>query len=57
MSNYPPCPFCGDDKVEFLGNDTEKKISWFKCPAHPPQGRVFSLRLAVLPRFGFEARE
>lgn len=54
--SYPPCPFCGDDKVVFLGNDTEQMISWFKCLQHFPQGRVYSLKLPELPRFGFTAK-
>ena len=54
--SFPPCPSCGG-AVEFLGNDTETKRSFFKCPAHPPQGRVYSLKLPVLPRFGFEGKE
>ena len=45
------CPSCGG-KTEFLGNESETGKSWFKCVL---TGRVFSMKLLELPRFGFEA--
>ena len=47
------CPSCGGETA-FLGNESETGKSWFRCQT---SGRVFSLKLLEMPRFGFEARE
>ena len=46
-----PCPSCGA-ATQFLGNESETGKSWFRCLT---SGRVFSMKLREMPRFGFEA--
>jgi hypothetical protein len=47
--NYPPCPECGGEN-EFLGNEPQAGISWFRCKRSQ---RVYSMKLAEMPRFDY----
>ena len=51
------CPAGHSGKLVFLGNESERGLSWYKCLTCPLTMQVFSQILPVLPRFGFEARE
>lgn len=50
---YPLCPECGGEN-EFLGNESEAGLSWFRCKRTQ---RVYSMKLAEKPRFVYDRRD